>query len=147
MTQQMNDARILNSLREIVDSARAGRVFGDPVAHAGVVVLPAAKVSAGAGGGAGGGAKSSGAEHQPEGTGGGFGMSAKPLGVFVIRADGKVRWQPAIDVNKVIMGGQIVAVTAMLVARAVIRARRAGGTRRRRAGRSIRRLRPAHHRP
>ncbi|HEU4348631.1 MAG TPA: spore germination protein GerW family protein [Actinoplanes sp.] len=146
MTQQTNDARILESLRGVVDSAQAGRVFGDPVAHAGVVVLPAAKVTAGAGGGAGGGARTAGADHQPEGTGGGVGMTAKPLGAFVIRADGKVHWQPAIDINKVIMGGQIVAVTALLVARALISARRAGRMRHRGAARSIRRLRRASHR-
>jgi len=57
------------------------------------------------------------------GLGGGFGLMAKPLGVFVIK-DGTVRWRPAIDVNKVILGGQIVAVTALLVVRAFIKARR-----------------------
>ena len=51
-------------------------------------------------------------------------MSAKPLGVFVLR-DGKVGWRPAIDVNKVIIGGQVVAVTGLLVARALIKARSA----------------------
>ena len=49
-------------------------------------------------------------------------MSAKALGVFVLR-DGKVSWRPAVDVNKIIVGGQIVAVTALLVARAVLTAR------------------------
>jgi len=59
----------------------------------------------------------------PEGTeaggGGGFGLSAKPAGAFIIR-DGKVRWRPVVDVNRVILGAQAVAVAALLVARAVI---------------------------
>ena len=58
------------------------------------------------------------------GTGGGLGMSAKPLGVFVLRDD-KVSWRPAVDVNRIIMGGQIVAITALLVVRALITARAA----------------------
>ncbi|MFD0521998.1 hypothetical protein [Paractinoplanes durhamensis] len=49
-------------------------------------------------------------------------MSAKPLGVFVLTG-GKVVWRPAIDVNRVVLGGQLVAITALLVARALVRAR------------------------
>lgn len=127
MSQRTNDAGILDSIREVVHGASAGRVFGEPVFHAGVVVLPAAKVSGGAGGGSGT------PEQGPEssGTGGGFGVSAKPLGVFVIREDGKVQWQPAVDINKIVMGGQLVAIAALLVARAFIKARAAGKPRRR----------------
>ncbi|WP_454049054.1 hypothetical protein [Cellulomonas sp. Marseille-Q8402] len=40
----------------------------------------------------------------------------KPIGVYVISDDG-VRWQPALDLNRVILGGQVVgAVTASVVA-------------------------------
>jgi hypothetical protein len=56
------------------------------------------------------------------GSGGGVGMMAKPLGVFVVK-ENSVRWRPAIDINKVVLGGQIVAVVALLTVRAISRAR------------------------
>jgi hypothetical protein len=56
------------------------------------------------------------------GEGGGFGVLAKPAGAFVIK-DGTVTWRPAIDVNRVIMGGQVVAVVALIVLRGIVRAR------------------------
>jgi hypothetical protein len=62
-------------------------------------------------------------EHQTGGIGGGLGLSAKPLGVFVVR-DGRVSWRPAIDVNRVILGSQIVAVVALLVVRSILKGRR-----------------------
>jgi uncharacterized spore protein YtfJ len=115
-----NNTAVLETVREAVDSATAGRVFGTPVVQDGLTVLPVAKVSGGGGGGGGTGPASEGQESA--GAGGGLGVSAKPLGVFVIK-DGKVSWRPAIDVNKVILGGQIVAVTALLVVRAFLKAR------------------------
>jgi hypothetical protein len=42
--------------------------------------------------------------------------------VYILR-DTKVQWRPAIDLNKVILGGQIVAVVALLVIRAIVKAR------------------------
>jgi uncharacterized spore protein YtfJ len=93
----------------------ADKVYADPVRQDGVIVIPAATV--GAGGGGGGGAN--GPEGTEAGGGGGFGLSAKPAGAFIIR-DGKVRWRPVVDVNRVILGAQAVAVAALLVARAVI---------------------------
>jgi len=128
MVQPTEDPAILDRIREIVDGASAGRVFGEPVSHEGVVVLPAAKVSGGAGGGSGPGDDGK----QPGGgTGGGFGMSAKALGVFVIREGGRVQWQPAVDVNRIVLGGQLVAVAALLLIRSLVKARGAGGKRRR----------------
>jgi uncharacterized spore protein YtfJ len=112
------DAPILETMRDVVDNASVGRVFGSPIHHDDMVVLPVAKVGGGGGGGSGTGPSPDGQESG--GTGGGFGMAAKPLGVFVLK-NGKVTWRPAIDVNKVVLGGQIVAVTALLVLRALIK--------------------------
>jgi uncharacterized spore protein YtfJ len=119
MTTTAKDTPILDTLREVVDNATVGRVFGTPIHHDNLVVLPVAKVGGGGGGGSGTGPAPDGQENG--GTGGGFGMSAKPLGVFVLK-NGKVSWRPAIDVNRVVLGGQIVAVTALLVLRALIKA-------------------------
>jgi uncharacterized spore protein YtfJ len=116
------DARVLDALRETVDNVTVGKVFGTPITQGETIVLPVAKIGGGAGGGSGTGPGEQGQENG--GTGGGLGISAKPLGVFVLR-DGKVSWRPVVDVNKIIVGGQIVAVTALLVARALITARAA----------------------
>jgi hypothetical protein len=44
---------------------------------------------------------------------------AKPAGAFVLR-DGRASWNPAPDLNRVILGGQIVAVVALLVLGGII---------------------------
>ena len=88
------------------EALTARRVFGDPIQADGVMLVPAAVVNGGGGGrGAEGGA--------------GFGLSARPAGMFVVR-DGDVRWRPAIDVNRVVLGGQLVAITALIVLRPIL---------------------------
>jgi hypothetical protein len=64
------------------------------------------------GGGGGGGGEEGGA---------GFGLSAKPAGAYVIRGT-EVTWKPAIDVNRIVIGSQIVAIFALLALRGVVRA-------------------------
>lgn len=118
----MKDAHVLDGLRDMMDHVAVGRVFGTPITQGDAIMLPVAKIGGGAGGGSGTGPAEQGQENG--GTGGGMGMSAKPLGVFVLR-DGTVRWRPAVDVNRIILGGQLVAVAALLVARALITARAA----------------------
>jgi hypothetical protein len=49
-------------------------------------------------------------------------MTARPVGASVIR-DGELSWRPAVDVNRIVLGGQLVAVAALLTVRAIIRAR------------------------
>lgn len=93
------------------------RVFGEPIERDGVVVLPVASVR----GGGGGGDRTAGSEgRQPTGSGAGYGLRLAPAGVFVLR-DGQVRWQPALDVNQVILGGQLVAVVVLLAIRSILR--------------------------
>ena len=43
-------------------------------------------------------------------------MIVRPLGVYVVK-DGEVNWQPAIDVLRVVVGGQLFAFAAILVLR------------------------------
>jgi hypothetical protein len=52
-------------------------------------------------------------------------MMARPAGAYIIK-DGKVRWQPAVDVNKVIVTVGAVIVTA-LITRAITAPWRARG--------------------
>ena len=121
MTQATRkDTDVLETIRDVIDGAAAGRVFGAPITQDGLTILPVAKVRGGGGGG--GGTSPAEDGRDASGSGGGVGTSAKPLGVFVIK-EGNVGWRPAVDVNKVIVGGQIVALAALLMIRAMIKAR------------------------
>ena len=104
--------RLVDRLREV---ATVRRSFGEPIQHDGTVVIPVASVAGGGGAGSG--------DSEGEGGGGGFGLNVVPSGVFVVR-DGKVRWQPAVDINRIVLGGQIVAITALLTIRSLLRHRR-----------------------
>ncbi|MDB5113691.1 MAG: hypothetical protein JWL78_761 [Chloroflexi bacterium] len=100
-------------LGQVRDTLTVRQVFGEPYERDGALVVPVARV-AGVGGGGGGGTPAEG------GSGGGFVLEARPVGVYVIR-DGEVSWRPAVDVTRIALGGQLVAVVALLVARSVIR--------------------------
>jgi uncharacterized spore protein YtfJ len=104
------------------DAAQVRRVFGEPVERDGVTIIPAALIRGGAGGGGGRGRGPKQEEGDGEGAGGGYGFTARPAGVFVIRGD-QVDWRPALDLGKVILGGQLVAVTFLLVLRSILRRR------------------------
>jgi uncharacterized spore protein YtfJ len=108
-------------VQEVIAQARDAltvrRVFGDPYEKDGVTVIPAARVRGGAGGGSG-----EDPQGQSKGSGSGFGMTARPVGAFVIR-DGELSWRPAVDVNRIVLGGQVVAVVALLTVRALVKAR------------------------
>jgi uncharacterized spore protein YtfJ len=94
-------------------------------------VIPAAKVQGGAGGGGG-----EDPEGQAKGSGSGFGVSARPVGAFVIRG-GEMTWRPALDLNRVILGGQVVAVVLLLTIRSILKRRaKARGKRRLRRART-----------
>jgi len=67
------------------------RVYGDPIESDGVTLVPAAKVVGGGGGGG----------DSDHNGGGGFRVGARPVGAYVIR-DGDVKWQPAVDVNRIV---------------------------------------------
>ena len=113
--------------KEILDQARdtftVRRVFGEPIERDGVLVVPVARVRGGGGAGSGEG-RGDEPEARGSGSGGGWGAEARPVGVFVI-AGQDVRWVPAVDINRIVLGGQIVAIVGLLVVRAIIRARRA----------------------
>jgi uncharacterized spore protein YtfJ len=97
------------------DAVSVKRVFGEPYEHNGITIVPAARVGGGAGGG---GADIEGREN----SGAGMGIGAAPAGAFVVEGD-RVTWRPAIDVNRIIMGGQIVAIVALLTLRSIVKAR------------------------
>ena len=97
------------------------RLFGEPHERNGVTVIPVAVVRGGGGGGQGEGPGPEGVG-TGSGSGGGFALTAKPAGVYVIEGT-RVSWRPAVDVNRIVLGGQIVAIVALLVLRSVLRHR------------------------
>ncbi|GAA4454918.1 spore germination protein GerW family protein [Phytohabitans houttuyneae] len=113
-------ARTLELLDKIRGGMTAGTVVSEPITQDGLTVVPVVRVLGGGGGGGGTGAGTDGGEG--DGTGAGFGVSSRPVGAFVIK-DGTVRWRPAVDVNRIILGGQVVAVVALLTIRAIVKAR------------------------
>jgi uncharacterized spore protein YtfJ len=89
------------------DMLTVERVFGDPIEQGDTLVIPVAVVRGMGGGGGGGGENVRGEQGVGEGVG--YGLSARPVGVYVMR-DGSVRWQPAFDVQRI-----LVSVTAVLL--------------------------------
>ncbi len=100
----MKVAEVISTAR---DAVTVKRVFAEPYETDGVTVIAAASVAGGAGGGSGHD------EEGQEGEGGGFGVNARPAGVYVIKGD-KVTWLPAVDPNKVIAVLGVVAVVYLL---------------------------------
>jgi uncharacterized spore protein YtfJ len=98
------------------DSLTVRRVYGEPFEKNGLAVIPAAAVMGGAGGG--------GSEHGEHSDGGaGFGVQARPVGAWVIRGD-EVSWQPAFDLNRVVLGCQLLGLAAILLTHRRLRRRR-----------------------
>ena len=110
----MDIAALLEKAPEMLN---VRQVIGEPYEKNGTTLLPAVSIRGGGGGG--GGDAPPGAAG---GVGGGMGLTARPVGAYVIR-NGEVTWLPAIDVNRIILGGQIVAVAALIIARSIVRTR------------------------
>jgi uncharacterized spore protein YtfJ len=102
-------------LEQARDSITVKRVFGDPYERDGTLVVPVARIRGGGGGGSGPSEQGS-----NQRGGAGFGFMARPAGVYVIKG-GDVTWQPALDVNRVILGGQIVGIAALLLTWSLLR--------------------------
>ncbi|MGB9373106.1 MAG: spore germination protein GerW family protein [Jiangellales bacterium] len=104
----MDVARMLEVAR---DQMTVGRVFGDPIEKDGVTLVPVAMVMGGVGGGEGS------SEQHDQGEGGGYGILARPLGVYVIGGD-TVRFKPVINADRVLTSAAVLAA-GVLVARAL----------------------------
>ena len=104
---------LVEVLKSSQESINPSRVFGEPFHVDGAVILPVAVV----GGGGGAGNRS---EHQ---NGIGLGFGARPAGVYVIK-NGDATWRPALNVNLIIAGGQLVALAGILALRAWLTHRR-----------------------
>jgi uncharacterized spore protein YtfJ len=98
------------------DSLTVKRVYGEPYVKDGVTVIPTAAVRGGAGGGTG---------HDEKGQlgeGGGYGMTGKPAGAYVVK-DGKVSWLPAVDPNRIFLMVGMAVIVYLLMRPRMARAR------------------------
>lgn len=117
-----------------VDAARDAlsvrRVFGEAYQVDGATVIPVAKVLGGGGHGFGSGStpelvrsEASAGPAEGSGGGGGFGVRVRPVGAYVV-SGGQVTWRPALDLNRVILGGQATVAIVAVAAACVLRSRR-----------------------
>lgn len=122
--------------RAASDVLSVRRVFGEAYERGGALVIPVAKILGGTGNGSGTGSAGGGAGEAPEGSkhgphgqsegsggGGGFAARVRPVGVYVIDDSG-VHWRPALDVNRVILGGQAAVIMVSLALAWALRRRR-----------------------
>ncbi|MEN0130137.1 MAG: spore germination protein GerW family protein [Brevundimonas sp.] len=109
----------------VSDTVSVRRVFGESYEASGSTVIPVARVWAATGMGTGEGEGGlptfkaaapdggvGGGHGNGHGGGGGYGVHVKAVGVYVID-DAGVHWRPAVDVNRVILGGQAVGAIAL----------------------------------
>ena len=94
------------------------RVVGAPVERDGATVIPLVAVRAGGGGGVAQDPRGGG-----EGSGGGWGAMARPVGAYVIR-DGHVRYEPVVDLTRIVVGGQLLVALVLLIVRRAVKRRR-----------------------
>lgn len=119
----MKEESHLRTLAETLrDAPTVRRAFGEAYESGGATVIPVASVLGAGGLGYGSGGPDAEPAVAGEGGGGGHGLRVRPLGVYVIRG-GDVTWQPAFDLNRVILGGQLVGVLALLVVARALRRR------------------------
>ncbi|WP_315098047.1 spore germination protein GerW family protein [uncultured Cellulomonas sp.] len=111
--------------RAVSDTLSVRRVFGEAYERDGTLVIPVARVWGATGSGSGSGQVGVPADAEGEGVpaggqqgdggGGGYGVHVTALGVFVVDGSG-ARWQPALDVNRVVLGAQLVGAVVLSTA-------------------------------
>jgi uncharacterized spore protein YtfJ len=112
---------LLDRLGAFREAMTVGRVFGESYRVDDVTIIPVAVVRGGGGGGTGSNVEvQPGDEPSRFGGGFGFGVNVRPVGIVVVK-DGQVTWQPTIDVMRVIVGGQLLALAAILTVRRLLR--------------------------
>lgn len=93
------------------DQLTVDRVFGEPIERGMLTVIPVARVMGGAGGGEG----TDGSPNGPQqGEGGGWGVVARPAGMYVIDGD-RVRFKPVVDLDRAVLTAVAAGVAMSLV--------------------------------
>lgn len=110
--------RLTNGIKDV---ATVRQVYGEPYEKGDVTVVPVAAVYGGGGGGS--GTQSGPNDSEQNGSGAGLGFVARPAGVYVITGD-DVTWKPALNVNLIIAGGQLLALAVIMGLRRSLRNRK-----------------------
>ncbi|MGI9596699.1 MAG: spore germination protein GerW family protein [Acidimicrobiales bacterium] len=100
---------VMEDSRATRDAISVRRVFGEAYEVEGQTIIPVASVSGGGGGGGGEGtaeAETDDDQKSGSGYGSGFGLTARPVGAYVVDENG-VEWKPAVDVSRLAKGGQV----------------------------------------
>lgn len=107
----MSDNALGNPTTDIVtalgDRLSNHQWFGAPVQQGATTLVPVAYMRAGGGFG--------GRGARPGQRNGGGGFVVRPAGAWAIGEDGCVSWHAAVDVNRIVLGGQL-ALAAVLIA-------------------------------
>ncbi len=101
----------------LADGSSGNRVFGAPVLRGKTILVPTAHVRAG------GHPRLWCGDEGARADGAGF--VARPVGAWSIGEGGCVSWHPAVNVNRIVWGGQL-ALAAVVTAVAFVLARRRG---------------------
>ncbi len=116
-------ARPLGAARRLLHVRRA---FGEPIERDGVTLVPVARVVGATGFGGGDGTMDEDATmpaRSGSGGGGGLGVRVTPVGVYVVTG-ADVRWEPAFDLTRVVIGGQVLGAIAVLALTRMLRRHR-----------------------
>jgi uncharacterized spore protein YtfJ len=108
-TQEPSETTVIEGLRGVRDAISVSRSFGEAYTVGDVTIIPVARASGGGGGG--GGTEGNGSDDDDgsgSGFGTGFGINTQPVGVYEVR-DGNACWKPAVDINRLARGGQVLA--------------------------------------
>lgn len=101
------------------DTLTVRRVFGEAYERAGTLVIPVATVLGTSGLGSGGGEGPAGSDDDAVGSGhgggGALGVRVVPVGLYEVTGSG-VRFRPTVDLNRAILGGQVVVATVLVTA-------------------------------
>jgi uncharacterized spore protein YtfJ len=114
-------SNVLARLDAVKDAMTVKRVFGDPYEVNGTTIIPVAAVRGGGGGGGGEGTAPD-QEGTGSGAGMGFGLVNRPVGVYIVE-NGTTTWSPSVDVTRLALGGQLVALAAIFVIGRLLRHR------------------------
>lgn len=95
------------------EALRANPVCREPINAHGVTLVTVARIGTGFSGRLGRG---------PKGRAGSSGFAGKPVGAYVL-SEGAVRWQPAVDVNRLVLALAALAAVALLTRRRATRPR------------------------
>ena len=104
---------------EVFNRARdlftAERLVGESFEQGGAIFIPVVSVRGGGGFG-GGGTNDPESDSSGVGEGGGFGITGRPVGMYVIK-EGRVDWKPALDYTRMFVTGCVTAIALSWIRR------------------------------